>query len=116
MKSRKYNSKIAREIHLGHAGLININTSDRQTAPNWQRKTMKLPHVTMSRCIATPCWDWFRLYSMERYIKCRAATVLYSIRKWLIATVRNHHQQHLLETIIIDRGCYYEAIAVTKSS
>jgi len=61
MKSRNYNSKIAREINLGHADLININTSDRQNAPNWQRKTMKLPHFTMSRCIATPFWDWFRL-------------------------------------------------------
>jgi len=51
--SRNYNCKFAKTIHIWHLYLVNIDSTDTQSAPNWQRRTFKLPNFTKTPEMAT---------------------------------------------------------------
>jgi len=54
-KSRNYNCKCTQQIHIWHLDLVYINWTDKQNAPNWQRRTFEQPNVTMTPGIDTTC-------------------------------------------------------------
>jgi len=60
-KSRNYNCKFTKSIHIGRSSLIHINWTDRQNALNWLRRTMKLPEFAKTYGITTSCCNVFRL-------------------------------------------------------
>jgi len=59
-KWRNSNCKLAKEIHISHLGYIDIDWTDTQNAPNWQRRTLIVLNFTKTPGIAISCWDLFQ--------------------------------------------------------
>jgi len=55
MKSRNYNCKFAKEVHIPLSAFINIHWIDRQYAQNWQLRSLRLPNLTMTHGSTTSC-------------------------------------------------------------
>ena len=59
-KARNHNCKFTKEIYIWQSGCIYFNRNDREQAPNWQWRIVKMPNFTKTPGMATSCKDFIQ--------------------------------------------------------